>query len=1292
MSEPGKALNKPQTGVEKALIAIWSQALGIKSISQEDNFFALGGNASLALLLVEQIRTYLGIEIPADSIIENPTVRELAQCLQSANKSSGNRTATAQAKRTEYRASFAQVRLWLQYNLEPDSPAYNLFNSFVVRGKLNRGALEEAIRALMRRHESLRTVFYSGQEGELLQRVGEPQPAIAYEDLKSYSGPEQEFRLRQLVEADVRRPFVLENGPLFRCLLIALSPERHVLVLIAHHIISDGWSQQVMIAELAQLYHAIAKGLPPPLPELKMQYGEFAEWQREWLSGAEWERQSSYWKAQLAGAPELLSLPTDYPRGVDSGSSPAGVYRFALGEELSSRLRSLSLASGATLYMTLLAGFQALISRYCWQDDLCIASPVANRALKETEELIGFFVNTQILRSNLEDNPPFSNLLGRTRQIVLEALDHLALPFDEIVSMLRPQRFPGSTPYAQVMFSLQNIPSRLPESGDLIFEPVTLAAGIPKFDLSLVLEEKSGGQEITGYFSFRGELFEQATIERMAKCYAALLNAAVDDAACPVFQLQILSSQEKKHVLEEWNRPATFASWPAAMAASHGVAEISAQTTAVTTTGMDERASLAAMQGSITHARAYILDRYLQPVPPGAMGELYLDEKNFVLGNGPNDDQNAWVQNPFGQGSLYPTYQLAHNLSDGRIEVTGKPGERRKGRSQEVNAAGIQSALEQHPDVSQCAVAAGQNAITCYVAPRAEARPDVDRLRAELRNMLAGYAASSILVFVPALLWDSDGRPDFAGMAESIQAGEHAAHLTPVQKILLDIWRGVLGVKGAGIHDNFFDLGGNSLLAVRVAAEARQHGLHFASRELFRHQTIADLASTVKLPQAHVDPVLAGDKDWWPTSPIQRWFFDRNFFNPTLWNMATLFKANSAIDLHLLRLAAEQLVHRHVALRLQFLRHKEEWVQRVMEKSDDIFHSFDLSHLDFAAQRAELARLGTQLQSSFRFNEGTLIRFGFFNLGSQGARLLIAAHHLVCDGFSMNVVMEDLASIYAGLSSPERLPARDAGSSFLEWTLLVHSPAVLAQVITEGPYWAPRKHGGLPLDFPDGKNLVASVQRLRTELTQSETSSLLALAREKYHASMEVLLLWGVANCLMDWKNERFAVLTMLGHGRENEWAHLDLSRTVGYFTVHYPLVVEIPPDLGREDSVEEVRRQLDAVPNQGIGYGVLRFIYNEKYPDRSVPLQEEGDISFNYLGNYDLNLAPQGLFSIASEKIGAGREAQADNPYRFGYFGHILNGKLHTEWWFNTALHKVETIQAVADSFQQKLRSLLTA
>lgn len=1293
MSELTKAPVKPQTGVERALIAIWSQALGVQNIGARDNFFELGGDKSLALHLVEQIRVYLGIEIPSNAIIENPTVKELAQRLESASRRTVENTIHSQ--KSEYRASFAQVRLYLQYRLDPDSSAYNLFDVYRLHGRLDRKAFEQALLALTQRHESLRTIFYFyEQKGELLQRVVELHLAVAYENLENYSGSEQEPRLRQLVEADARQPFVLETGPLFRSLLITLSPDLHVLVLTTHHIITDGWSQQVMISDLAHLYHAISNGRPSQLPELKMQYGDFAERQREWLSGAEWERQSTYWKTQLSAAPPVLTLPTDHPRTMAEDSSPAGAYSFVLGEVLLSRLHRLSQSNGATLFMTLLAGFQILMSRYCWQDDLCIGTPVANRSQKETEELIGFFVSTLILRANIEDNPPFSEFLGRTRGLVLEALDCADMPFDQIVNTLRPARSLGSTPFVQVMLALQNIPSRLPEGGELTFEPVPLADFTSMFDLTLTFVNKSDEKrEITGHFSFNAHLFEQATIERMARCYITLLTAAADDAICPVFQLRILGDQERKLVMEEWNQSVRFCSVENPRSPGFdGVAEATVASPTIVIAPADEAGGDPGR--SVSHCQAYILDRYLQPVPPGATGELYLAVNTGASGDvcDHNQQGSRFVENPFGLGTLYRTNQLVHNLHDGRIEVIGRPGERAKAKvpDQRSNLAMMKSALEQHPDVSQCAVVADQGVIVSCVVPKEESLPDLARLRAELRNTLAEYTVPSALIFLSALPFATDGQLDFDKRARFKGPRDHHTPLSPVEKILVDIWERVLGIKNIGIHDNFFRIGGNSLLAISAAAHGRQQGLHFSGRDLFRHQAIADLAKVVTWLQVDVAESITETRKWWPTLPNQRSYFDRNVVNPSLWNAAMLLNVNGAVNPHHLRLATEQLVRQHPTLRLQFRELEGEWIQYLADVNhDDLFYTFDLSHFDHATQLKELLRIGNQLNSSLRFNEGALLRFAVFNLGEQGTRLLIVVHHLVVDAVSMQILLRDLSLICTRLGASGQLEDRKE-SGLLEWALRMHNQSAMDQTMTEQAYWAPRRPGDVPVDFPGGKNLVATAHRLQAQLSKEESAALMMQARDKYQTGIDVLLLWALATSMQEWQNRQFQVVTMIGHGRESRWAHMDLSDSVGFFAVHYPLVIEIPADTEPEPGVVLVRRQMEAIPNQGIGYGMLQFIHNHKYPDRKIPLQEEGDISFNYLGDHDVSYKQNEVFTIAREETGARLDPRGEGPYKLGLFSYISDGKLQGDWWFNLGFHKLQTIDALVSAFQRNLRRLL--
>ncbi|HEV2963308.1 MAG TPA: condensation domain-containing protein, partial [Candidatus Angelobacter sp.] len=669
--------------------------------------------------------------------------------------------------------------------------------------------------------------------------------------------------------------------------------------------------------------------------------------------------------------------------------------------------------------------------------------------------------------------------------------------------------------------------------------------------------------------------------------------------------------QERKLVMEEWNQSVAFHSSEASRSSgAHDVA-IAANEDIIAL--LDEPSDIPGPEKSISHCCGYILDRYLQPVPPGAAGVLYLSIETIAL----NDAHKSTklIENPFGPGTLYSTNKLVHNLNDGRIAVIGKADQWTNARNQKMMAK------------------------------------------------LAGSKGS----------------------------GDGSAPRTAIEQALVKIWREVLRIEYVGIYDNFFELGGNSLLAIRVAAEAGHYGLHFIGRDLFRYQVIADLVTVVRLVEPDVAYCSMETRDWWPTLPNQRSYFDRNVVNPALWNVVILRKVASAANPRLLQLAIEQLIRKHSTLRLQFREFEGEWVQYLADESQSgLFYTFDLSHFDYATQLKELLRIGNQLNSSFRFNEGTLVRFALFHLGEQGIRFLIVVHHLICDAISAKILLRDLSLIYTRLNTASQPEEYTHNRPFLEWALLVHSQPAMAQAIAEQPYWAPRKTVSIPVDFPKGKNLVATADRVHIELSEAESAALIMQAQKRYQTSIDILLLWALATCMMEWQKQQFVVVTMITHGRECQWSHIDLSDAVGFFAMHYPLVLEIPSDIGLEAGVALVRTQLEAVPNEGLGHGMLRFIHNHKYVNQRIPLQEEGDISFNYLGDNDAPYNQSEIFTVAQEDTGSRLDPRAEGPYKLGLFSYISGGRIQGNWWFNLGIYKPQTIEALTIAFQQNLRRLL--
>ncbi|HWB39807.1 MAG TPA: condensation domain-containing protein, partial [Gemmatimonadales bacterium] len=384
--------------------------------------------------------------------------------------------------------SFAQQRLWFLEQLYPGTPLHNMSRLVRLSGALDVEVLRRSLDAIVARHEALRTTI-TASDGIPAQIVSAPSGvALEITDLQELPEPEREPEARRLVAEEARHPFDLTRGPLFRATLLRLGPTEHLLLLSMHHIISDGWSRGVLSRELTVFYEAFATGFPAALPELPIQYADYAVWQRERLQGERLERELGYWRKQLRGAPPALELPTDFPRPPMRSTRGAREARL-LPARLCDELRALSQREGVTLFATILAAFQTLLARYSGQDDILVGSPIAGRTRVETEGLIGFFVNTLVLRTDLSGDPTFRELLRRVRQVTLGAYDHPEIPFEQLVEELQPERDMSRTPIFQVALALQNLPDPKLELPGLTLRLETPGSGTAKFDLTLVIFE-----------------------------------------------------------------------------------------------------------------------------------------------------------------------------------------------------------------------------------------------------------------------------------------------------------------------------------------------------------------------------------------------------------------------------------------------------------------------------------------------------------------------------------------------------------------------------------------------------------------------------------------------------------------------------------------------------------------------------------------------------------------------------------------------------------------------------------
>jgi len=524
------SLTSPRTPVEELLAGIWSRVLRIERVGVEQNFFELGGHSLLATQLISRVREAFGVELPLRTLFERPTVAALAESVEAALTAGQSVLApplTPVSREQSLPLSFAQQRLWFLDQLDPGSTVYNCPVALRLTGALDVAALERALSEIVRRHEMLRTTFRS-IDGAPVQVIGAAvEVRLPVLDLQSL--PEREVEAQQLAQAEAARPFDLAAGPLLRTTLLRLAAEEHVLLVTLHHIVSDGWSTAILVRELSALYAAFIAGAESPLTELPVQYADYSVWQRNWLDGEVLDKQLQYWRQQLAGAPEVLELPTDRVRPAVQTFNGASI-SVNLKDEVSAGLQRLSRERGVTLYMTMLAAFKGLLSRYSGQEDIVIGSAIANRNRVETEPLIGFFVNTLALRTRLDGDPTFEEAVARVREVVLGAYTHQDLPFEKLISELQLQRKSSSAPVLPVGFALQN----MAESGTLELPGLHLASlavenRTAKNDLTLWIGETQNGLRVA--IEYSTDLFEPRTVERVLEDFQRVLERIVADPA-----------------------------------------------------------------------------------------------------------------------------------------------------------------------------------------------------------------------------------------------------------------------------------------------------------------------------------------------------------------------------------------------------------------------------------------------------------------------------------------------------------------------------------------------------------------------------------------------------------------------------------------------------------------------------------------------------------------------------------------------------------------------------------------
>ncbi|MDQ2926495.1 MAG: condensation domain-containing protein, partial [Acidobacteriota bacterium] len=529
----------------------WAEVLKVEKISTDENFFDLGGHSLLATQVISRIRRVLGVDLPLRTMFDVPTVSRIAQSIEAARLPGGEAATssiTAVRRDGPLPLSYAQQRLWILDQMEPNNHLYNIPRAMRLRGQLDVAALTRSLNEIVCRHEPLRT-WFGTESGGPVQHVD---PALELHvkqvDLTQHPAEEREAKALEIAVDEATTPFDLSVAPLLRAVLLKLDAQDHVLLLTMHHIVSDAWSAAIFMDELRALYEGFVKGVRADLPELTLQYADYAAWQRDWLQGDTLETQLAFWREQLAGAPPLLTLPTDRPRP-EKQSFAGGLVKCTLPPDVCIPLKTLCRKEGVTLFMALLAGYQILLSRLSGQEQVVVGTDSANRFTVETERMIGFFINLLALKMDFAGDPTFRDVLGRVRETTLACYARQEMPFDKIVEELRPDRTLSHNPILQVLFVMQNAPKANRQFGGLEVGNFDVPLTRSKFDIAVFAVER--GDSVECIWVYSTELFEASTVTNMAEMLGTLLASAVANPEARISVLTLHGEERQKKLKEE---------------------------------------------------------------------------------------------------------------------------------------------------------------------------------------------------------------------------------------------------------------------------------------------------------------------------------------------------------------------------------------------------------------------------------------------------------------------------------------------------------------------------------------------------------------------------------------------------------------------------------------------------------------------------------------------------------------------------------------------------------------------
>lgn len=711
----------------------------------------------------------------------------------------------------------------------------------------------------------------------------------------------------------------------------------------------------------------------------------------------------------------------------------------------------------------------------------------------------------------------------------------------------------------------------------------------------------------------------------------------------------------------------------------------------------------------IANVQAYVLDNFGQPVPVGVPGELHIGGHGVARGylNHPDLTLEKFIPDLFSGkpgGRLYKTGDLVRYRPDGHIEFLGRTDSQVKIRGLRIELGEIETALNQHPDVMQSVVIAredipGNKRLVAYLVAQGQRVPNAEELRQYLTQKLPVYMVPTAFVMLNAIPMTANRKIDTKALPAPEQTHLDHAQVAPrnvVEETLVAVWSRVLGLESISIHDNFFELGGDSIISIQMISHANQAGLHFTPKQLFQNQTIAQLAPVVtvggKRNVLANQEIVSGDA---PLTPIQHWFFAQDLPQAHFFNQSALLELPTDVDASLLQQSVQKLLEHHDALRLRFIPEGNGWRQTHSAVTEATpFNRIDVPAGTAEQQLSFIRHVDADIQASLDYTRGPVVQAVLF-AGKQAHQphLLLVVHHLVVDAVSWRILLEDLSTVYQQLAGGETAQLAVKTTSFQDWSQRLNDHAQAALVVSELDYWASASNPvmqALPLDNRgvDAINSIRSIEYVTLFLTAAETRALLQEVPAAYNTQINDVLLTALAQSIQQWTGQNSVRVDMEGHGREDLFDDIDLSRTVGWLTSLYCVPLNLP-SIQPGEALKAIKEQLRAIPQRGMGYGMLRYLNRNADVQGRMVQAPAAELSFNYLGQFDqVTSASDGFARMVEWKSDFSQ--QGKRSHILALSGLISDSQLEMRWEYSRNLHRAETIEALAHGYMQALRDII--